>query len=323
MNTQSVLFSSNTPSDVRAPGFSWLSWLGMNAALYALALSWIHAEQVFPELVLEPFAASDVFILIARLSFAGVMALALYVGLFKKRLRATKANPTQTYEGLPTLGVFLFLLSICVKPHSTLIASGVWLGGLLLQLFLVFYVMNPATEKNRSSRHRVEVSKTAAIGSLLGAVTSIHFAHPEIAWASIAAATYLAFHAYRKTAENLPSNDVRPFAVLLLSALTWAWLELEQTITLAQGLIFLSLFASAHYATRSTQILAQPFSPMHWQIGLGISLLTLAMLDLANRSESSLYLGVSLALLALQSLIAFKLLKMSLRMLWQTLRPAH
>lgn len=317
MNTQSVLFSPNTPSDTQAPGSSWLPWLGMNAALYALALSWVRAEQVFPALILEPFAASDLFILVARLSFALVIALALYIGFFRRKTRTAVTNRIKLYEELPTLGLFLFLASICIKPHLALLASGVWLSGVLLHLFLVFYLMSPATQEHRSHRHRSEMRKTTAIGCLIGAIASIGLGHTEVAWASTAAAAYLVFNAYRKSDENLPSNEIRPFAVLLLSALSWAWLELQQGIDLAQGLIFLSLLASAHYMTRITQTLAQPFSAMHWHIGLGISLLTLAVLELANRSESPLYLGISLALLALQSLVAFKLLKMSLRTLWR------
>ena len=286
-----------------------VSFFAIVMGLAGLTLAWEKAQSVF---------RTDLHINPALMGVTGLVFLLLLLLYLVKMVRhgtAVKAelkNPVKL-SFFPTISISLILLSICTLHMLPGLARVLWLTGTLLHLLFTFYVMNVwIHHEHFQIQHINPAWFIPVVGNVLVPIAGVRLGYGEVSWFffSIGMLFWLVLLSIifnRILFHNpLPEKLMPTFFILIAPPAVGfiAYIGLTGEVdTFARVLYYSGLFLTFLLLLQIRRFTRLPFFLSWWAYSFPIAAITIATFVMYEKTGLPLFQALSLAFLALVSLI--------------------
>ncbi|HEB95624.1 MAG TPA: C4-dicarboxylate ABC transporter [Sedimenticola thiotaurini] len=286
-----------------------VSFFAIVMGLAGLTLAWEKAQSVF---------RTDLHINPALMGVTGLVFLLLLLLYLVKMVRhgtAVKAelkNPVKL-SFFPTISISLILLSICTLHMLPGVARVLWLTGTLLHLLFTFYVMNVwIHHEHFQIQHINPAWFIPVVGNVLVPIAGVRLGYGEVSWFffSIGMLFWLVLLSIifnRILFHNpLPGKLMPTFFILIAPPAVGfiAYIGLTGEIdAFARVLYYSGLFLTFLLLLQTRRFTRLPFFLSWWAYSFPVAAITIATFVMYEKTGLPLFQTLSLAFLALVSLI--------------------
>jgi tellurite resistance protein len=243
----------------------------------------------------------------------------LYTGKllrYGKAVRAEFAHPIKL-NFFPTISIGMILLSIALLPYQTSVSFVLWAVGSALHLMFTLYVLSVWIHHTHFEIHHINPAWFIPIvGNILVPIAGVRHASPEIAWFffSIGLLFWLVLMTiiiYRTVFHQpLPAKLLPTLFILIAPPAVGfiSWLQLNGSIdAFGRILYYAAIFLTLMLLTQATRFVRLQFFLSWWAYSFPMAAMTIATLLMYQHTQLAFFKGLSLALLALLSLIILTL----------------
>jgi tellurite resistance protein len=286
-----------------------ISWFALVMGLAGVAIAWSRGEVILK----LPVHVGSYLLYSAVLAF--VVLLALYA------LKAVRHRPEVVKEFghpiklnfFPTISIGLILLSIGFLHDCPELSRYLWMTGAAIHLLFTFYVMSAwINHRQFEIQHINPAWFIPVVGNILVPIAGVHHASPEISWFFFAIGlvfwlVLMTIIFYRMIFhEPLPARLVPTLFILIAPPAVGfiAYMSLTESFdAFARVLYYAALFLTLMLLTQARRFYTVPFFLSWWAYSFPMAAITIATLVVYKNTGLAFFHGLSLALLALLSLI--------------------
>lgn len=286
-----------------------VSFFAIIMGLAGLTLAWEKAQSVFQtDLHINPILMGTTGTIFAILLLIYLVKIIRYGSAVKAELK----NPIKL-SFFPTISISLILLSICTLHMLPGLAKLLWLSGSTLHLLFTFYVMNVWIHHEHFEIHHINPAWfIPVVGNVLVPIAGVQLGYVEVSWFffSIGMLFWLVllsiifnrilFH------HPLPEKLMPTFFILIAPPAVGfiAYMKLTGEVdTFARILYYSGLFLTFLLLLQIRRFTRLPFFLSWWAYSFPIAAITIATFVMYQKTGLILFQTLSLAFLALVSLI--------------------
>lgn len=291
-----------------------ISWFAVVMGLTGFSIAWHKAETT---LVL-PIHISHY---VLGLTIAVFIALATLYGMklfrYREEVTAELAHPIKL-NFFPTISIGLILLSIALLHHQLVASRLLWMIGVALHLLFTLYVLSVWIHHTRFEIHHINPAWFIPIvGNILVPIAGVSHASPEISWFFFSIGllfwlVLLTIIVYRMIFHQpLPARMIPTLFILIAPPAVGfiSWLQLTDSLdAFGRILYYVAIFLTLMLVTQIRHFIRLKFFLSWWAYSFPLAAITIATLLIYERLGLSFFKGLSIALLALLSLVILTLI---------------
>lgn len=224
---------------------------------------------------------------------------------------------------LAAISISIVLMSIALRPHEPLPALGIFALGASLHLIVTILVVNFWMHHARFAITQVNPAWfIPAVGSVLIPIPAVAFGYVEVGWFFFSAgilfwAILMTIVFYRILFHEPLSTRVLPTLYILIAPPAvgfLAYLQLTGELdAFARILFFIALFLTILLFTRIRGQAQIPFSLTSWSYTFPLAAMSIALMEMGERTGHAVYLWAGLALLMFVAVLVLVFLVMTVR----------
>lgn len=290
-----------------------ISWFAVVMGLTGFSIAWHKAETtlVLPIHISHYVLGMTIAVFIALAALYGIKLLRYREGVTAELTHPIKLN------FFPTISIGLILLSIALLHHQLVVSRLLWMIGVALHLLFTLYVLSVWIHHTRFEIHHINPAWFIPIvGNILVPIAGMSHASPEISWFFFSIGllfwlVLLTIIVYRMIFHQpLPARMIPTLFILIAPPAVGfiSWLQLTDSLdAFGRILYYAAIFLTLMLVTQIGHFVRLKFFLSWWAYSFPLAAITIATLLMYERLGLSFFKGLSIALLALLSLVILTL----------------